>query len=129
VITPVNPVTVLLVNTNNFVQNILFSTYYLAQGSNPYVMPYGSIMTSFVVRVDGTNINMTFQSDSNPNLFTWNDNQARVGTVDTVVNLDTGINISGCNKFIFNNLVYASAAQPVNLIANLGIIIYGYMIS
>ena len=129
VITPTTPPTVLLINTNNYLELIGTVTYYLAQGDTSYVMPAGSYMTSFSLYVDGTNIIMNFQNDSNTNLYTWSDNQSRVSSTLTTINLATAVNISGCSKFMFTNLYSASATYPGTGIANLGIMIYGYIIA
>ena len=128
---PPVPPTVLLINTNNFSRNINTSTYYLAQGSNPYVMPAGSFMTSFNVIIAGTNIVMNFKNNIDTVLFTWTDNQSRTVSTSTTVNLDGAVNISGCSKFTFVNNSGALAASTVigtASISTLGILIYGYTI-
>lgn len=118
----------MLINTNNFDQYINTVTYYLAQGDTPYVMPAGSFMTSFTVNIGGTNIVIDFQNASNTTLFLWPDNQTRSSLVATTVTLATAVNISGCSQFTFTNQIGAMASYPGTGIANLGIIIYGYII-
>jgi hypothetical protein len=127
IITPTHTPTV-LIDTNNFNEFITSVTYYLAQGNTPYVMPAGSFMTSFTVYIEGTNIVIDFQNASSTNLFTWYDNQSRIATVPTTVNLATAVNISGCSQFTCTNLLKALASYPGTGIANLGIIIYGFII-
>lgn len=122
------PPSVTLINTNNYGQLNVNNTYYLAQGNTPYVMPTGSYMTSFTIYVGGTNIIMNFQNSSGTILYTWTDNQTRVASVTTTINLPLGVNISGCNKFTFANLNETRSLYAGSGIINLGIIIYGYII-
>jgi hypothetical protein len=91
-------------------------------------MPTGSYMTSFTIYVGGTNIIMNFQNSSGTILYTWTDNQTRVASVTTTINLPLGVNISGCNKFTFANLNETRSLYAGSGIINLGIIIYGYII-
>lgn len=125
---PAPPPTVLLIDTNNYVELIYTSIYYLAQGNTPYVMPFGSYMTSFTLYINGTNVVINFQNVIGTNLFTWSDNQTRVSSTATTVNLATAVNITGCSQFTFSNLINASASYPGSGIANIGIRIYGYII-
>ena len=129
IITPTTPPTVLLLDTNNFYELIgPDGTYYLAQGQTLYVMPTGSYMTSFTVEIQGTNIVIDFQNESNTSLFTWSDNQSRVASIATTVTLATAVNISGCSRCMFTNLFGLMASFTPLGVKLLGIRIYGYTI-
>jgi hypothetical protein len=129
IITPTTPPTVLLLDTNNFYELIgPNGTYYLAQGNTLYVMPTGSYMTSFTVEIEGTNIVIDFQNESNTSLFTWSDNQSRVASIATTVTLATAVNISGCSRCMFTNLFMLKASYTPLGVKLLGIRIYGYTI-
>jgi hypothetical protein len=124
----ITPITVLLIDTNNYIELIYTTIYYLAQVDTPYVMPAGSYMTSFTLYINGTNVVINFQNATGTPLFTWYDNQTRVSSTATTVNLATAVNITGCSQFTFSNLINASASYPGTGIANIGIRIYGYTI-
>jgi hypothetical protein len=129
IITPTPPTPSLLLDTNNFYELIgPDGTYYLAQGQTLYVMPAGSYMTSFTVEIQGTNIVIDFQNESNTSLFTWSDNQSRIATVPTTVTLATAVNISGCSRCMFTNLFALMASFTPLGVKLLGIRIYGYTI-
>jgi hypothetical protein len=117
----------LLIDTTNYDQDIETNTYYLAQGNSlvPYTMPAGSLMSKFTLYYNGTNTSIAFQDVIGNTLYTYVDTTTRAVSAQTVVNLATPVDISGCMKFAVNGMEGALSVYPGNGNANIGIAIYG----